>query len=115
MRRQRRNWVWIRGIIGIGALWAMIVASQLALYAQTPTPPAPGSVDDSSAAYSKQAGQGPYQGLIVGGQNAEVGELPWQVAVSPGESFCGGTLIDPQWVLTAAHCVVEESGSSNSK
>ncbi len=43
--------------------------------------------------------------LIVGGQDADPGEYPWQVRVMPGGSLCGGSLIDEEWVLTAAHCV----------
>merc|ERR1712180_454353 len=44
---------------------------------------------------------------IVGGQTTEVNEYPWQVAlVGRGSSsvFCGGSLINDRWVLTAAHC-----------
>ncbi len=49
---------------------------------------------------------------IVGGENAEIKDTPWQVSIVAGEStsnlsghFCGGSLIKPNWVLTAAHCV----------
>ena len=54
---------------------------------------------------------------IVGGASADPGEYPWQVRLSiydtvSGFSYlCGGTLIDPQWVLTAGHCVTESNGS----
>ena len=45
---------------------------------------------------------------MVGGQDAALGEWPWQVglarATSPKAVFCGGTLINKYWVVTAAHC-----------
>nr|XP_037291709.1 cationic trypsin-like [Rhipicephalus microplus] len=44
---------------------------------------------------------------IIGGQPAARGRWPWQVALlnRRREPFCGGTLISPGWVLTAAHCI----------
>jgi secreted trypsin-like serine protease len=49
---------------------------------------------------------------VVGGHDANPGEWPWMAALvlAPVENaydghFCGGTLIAPDWVLTAAHCV----------
>ncbi len=43
---------------------------------------------------------------IVGGQQAEPGEWPWQAYVRSGPYMCGGTLIQQTWVVTAAHCVL---------
>merc|ERR1712156_1115942 len=52
---------------------------------------------------------------IVGGQETEENEYPWQVAlVSTGwwhYPWCGGTLISSTHVLTAAHCVWEKEAS----
>ncbi|XP_063850743.1 trypsin I-P1-like isoform X2 [Scylla paramamosain] len=43
---------------------------------------------------------------IVGGEPVEKGKFLWQVSLQNHQRhFCGGTLIAPNWVVTAAHCV----------
>uniref|UniRef100_A0A3Q2ZK50 Zgc:100868 n=1 Tax=Kryptolebias marmoratus TaxID=37003 RepID=A0A3Q2ZK50_KRYMA len=54
---------------------------------------------------SSDCGQPPLNTRIVGGQEAPAGSWPWQVSLQQSAHFCGGSLINNLWVLTAAHCV----------
>ncbi|XP_028931419.1 chymotrypsinogen 2-like [Ornithorhynchus anatinus] len=48
---------------------------------------------------------------IVNGEDAVPGSWPWQVSLQDrtGFHFCGGSLINENWVVTAAHCNVRTS------
>ena len=56
---------------------------------------------------------------IIGGSEATIESVPWQVAILDAGAgpelydaqFCGGSIINARWVVTAAHCLVTgESG-----
>ena len=42
---------------------------------------------------------------IVGGTNAQEGTYPWIVLILfKGDPWCAGSILNEQWILTAAHC-----------
>ncbi|MFO8067135.1 MAG: trypsin-like serine protease [Bacteroidales bacterium] len=49
-------------------------------------------------------------GKIVGGEDADIIDYPWQVSLQVAYGadlyhFCGGTILNEEWVLTASHCL----------
>ncbi|XP_051744607.1 trypsin I-P1-like [Ctenopharyngodon idella] len=58
-------------------------------------------------------GRAPLNVRIVGGEDATAGSWPWQVRIHVHDYLCGGTLINKDWVLSAAHCFEESSDISD--
>ena len=53
-----------------------------------------------------------FHSRIVGGSNAFVGQIPWQVQIENMGFICGGTIINRRMILTAAHCIEARSPSA---
>lgn len=44
---------------------------------------------------------------IVGGEDANIADYPWQISMqtTSGFHYCGGSILNEEWIVTAAHCV----------
>lgn len=132
-----RNWKlsWpARFVYGSILLVILLFVLSRFLWREQPTPPTPGPTQTYSPTIPSNSGIGTppnqqeeqpqtaieempprtVQPHIVGGERAAPGSWPWMVSIQifipPYYSyFCGGSLIAPEWVLTAAHCLANSS------
>ena len=51
---------------------------------------------------------------VINGTAGSTSDYPWMVFLADefGEQYCGASLISPTWVLTAAHCFLNEAGNA---
>ncbi len=91
----------------------------------TPAGAAPGGIPSSASSLASSLNPAPNVGYRAGagtsmirGTGTRIRDWPWQVAIAKGgpgsqrvsarrRAFCGGSLIAPDLVITAAHCVAD--------
>lgn len=65
-----------------------------------------GRVVSSNVAFPVNVIDGPiYTPKVIGGGDTTIDRWPWHVQVTASGAFCSGSVIDSEWVITAAHCV----------
>ena len=94
VQRRRRRPRLGRAVVGAVAAAGLAASTLMATSATAVVP------DDS----------GERQPRIVGGSAADPAQHPWQVLLEPNGYLCGGSVVHPRLVLTAAHCVTDDDG-----
>jgi hypothetical protein len=96
----------------LGALAGCAIAAAPAASAASPQALA-------SSSSNPFEGSGPLEPQIINGQQSSISEFPWQVWVllryveggNIGEASCGGSILNAETILTAAHCTDHEDST----
>ena len=66
---------------------------------------------------SVECGTRPGHTRIVGGVAAKPGAWPWQISMDykgvSGNHWCGGSIVAPNWIVTASHCFAYSTDSKD--
>jgi hypothetical protein len=49
---------------------------------------------------------------ITGGSDTDISDFPWQVYLEVSDFTCGGSIINENWVITAAHCTKDDNNNT---
>lgn len=99
----------------------LVTQSKILTLSPSPRPPSPPepqfpNIFSSSPGISREYpkilnGTNGTSGFLPGGYTCRPHSQPWQAALLVQKRLlCGGVLVDPKWVLTAAHCLKEYVG-----
>ena len=89
--RASRSWPTVLGVVAVVALLNVLLIGVTDALADDGSPPT--------------EGDGPAELQIYNGGPASTHDLPSVVYIEAGDAACTGTVIDAEWVLTAAHCL----------
>ena len=61
---------------------------------------------------TSQSDQNRYNSRIISGRGLSWGKFPFvvRIEIEKASRYCGGSIIDKNWILTAAHCVKDKDG-----